>query len=670
MENIVYKRIDQLREEIKKYNEAYYNQDKSLIEDSKYDELYKELKKLESENKEYKPEENITKKVGATPSSKFKEHKHKIRLYSLDNSNSIEELEKWYKRIEKDLGQQKETDIELVSELKIDGLAVALSYKEGKLEIGATRGDGIIGEDITENLLNVTGIPRELPCKINIEVRGEVYMPISSFEKLNEEGLEKKNKEKVFANPRNAASGSLRQLDPKITAKRNLYFFAYTGILTTEEYKKESRINTQKKMLDYLKNLGFNTNPNSKIATNLTKAIEFCNYWENERFKLDYATDGVVIKVNNIEYQNEIGYTSRAPKWATAFKFPPEEVWTKLESIEFSVGKTGAVTPIAIMKPVSLGGTIVKRAGLYNFDEIKRLNLGINDKVLIKKAAEIIPKVIKSEKENDSIEIKLPEVCPSCGTKLVKPINEVNLYCPNIYNCKAQIKGRLEYFVSKEGMDIEGLGPSIIEQLYEKGYVKTFSDIYKLTKEKLMTLDLIKEKSAQNILNGIEKSKNPSLNKFITSLGIRHTGKETAQLITGELESLERIKKATKKELNSIIGIGEIIAENIYEYFHDKRNLEELKKLEDLGVKIKEIDKKKISENLKDKTFVLTGSLTFPRGFYEEKIKLNGGKITNTVSKNTSYLVVGNNPGSKFDKAKNLHVTILNEEELLKLIKE
>ena len=651
--NQVYHKIDKLRNQIKKYNEAYYQKDSPLVDDATFDKLYRELKELEEKYPDYKPEEKLTNKVSGERSKKFKEHKHTYRLYSLDNSNNLEELRKWVEKTVKDLGETRK--VSFVAELKIDGLACALTYKNGQLEIGSTRGDGFVGEDITKNLLTITDIPHKLPQPLDIDVRGEVYMPISSFEKLNEQ--QTLNNEKLFANPRNAASGSLRQLNSEITKKRNLKFFSYAAIIESQ-----NDIKTHYETLDLLQTLGFSVNNNKKLCKNVEEIIEFCNFWENERFKLDYATDGIVIKVNELNFEEDLGYTSRAPKWATAYKFPPEKVWTKLVDVEYNIGKTGAITPVAIMQPVSLGGTIVKRASLHNFDEIKRLDLAIGDKVLVKKAAEIIPKVVEAKHTDDMKPIKLPQKCPSCDSLLNKPENEVNFYCSNIL-CPSQIVAKLEFFASKSGMDIDGMGSQIVRQLYNLGFIKTFDDFYKLEYDDFLKLNLVKEKTATNLLNAINKSKNTTLAKFLTALSIKHVGKETALLISNDFNTLDKLENATFEQLAQIQGIGDKIAKSVYEWFKNEHNLNIVKNMLQLGVTFEEINNAQMSDKFKDKTFVITGTLSQKRSYYEEKIKQNGGKVSSQVSKNTSYVLCGENPGSKYDKALNLHVIILNEDE-------
>lgn len=654
-------RIEELKAEITKHNKAYYEQDAPTISDFEYDKLFRELKKLEELYPEYATADSPTQKVGSNVSDKFKEIKHKYRLYSLDNSNNFEDLKRWYERIQKEYPNE---TIKAVSELKIDGLACALSYKNGVLTTGATRGDGIVGEVITDNIKQIKNIPQKLTDSINIEVRGEVYMPVTSFEKLNEKQRENGNKE--FANPRNAAAGSLRQDNAEITGKRDLRFFAYAAVFPDGDSPE-----THYEILQLLKKEGFTVNENAKLHNNIASIEEYCKYWEFERQKLDYATDGIVVKLNDVSKQNELGYTARAPKWATAFKFPPEEIETELLDIELSVGKTGALTPVAILTPVQLAGTIVKRASLHNFDEIERLHINIGDKVVIKKAAEIIPKVIKkANPDSDNGIYPTPTNCPCCNAPLIKPEGEVVLYCSNSKSCPAQIKGKIEFWCSKDGMDIDGLGEAIVDDAVDKGIIKDIADIYNLKEEDLMKLDLIKEKSAQNLLKSISDSKNRPLKRFLTSLSIKLVGKETAELIANEYLTLDKVKQATKESLTEIDGIGDKVAESVVDFFKDEDNKKLLEKLYNFGVIPQSADSEKVSDKFKNMTFVITGTLSKPRSDYEAIIKSMGGKVSSSVSKKTSYVLCGENPGSKFDKATALGVIIIDENSFKDMVNE
>lgn len=658
---MVIDRINFLKDEINKANYKYYVEDNPSISDYEYDKMFAELKKLESENPLFVTPDSPTQRVGSI-SEKFFPYKHKYRLYSLDNTYDYEDLElDWYKKIVKEYGEQ-----ELVCELKIDGLAMALTYENGIFVRGVTRGDGITGEDITNNLKTVKAIPLKLFEPVSVEVRGEVYMPKEAFEKLNKENLAKG--EKLFANPRNAAAGSIRQLDSKITAQRDLSMFCYTAIFTggVKDVPK-----THFESLKYLKKLGFKVNPNIRLCKNVKEAIEYCKEWDEKRFSLDYATDGVVIKVNDTLVQQEMGFTSRAPKWATAFKFPPEEVTTKLLAIEESVGKTGAITPVAILEPVQLGGSTVARASLHNFDEVGRLDVRIGDRVYIKKAAEIIPKVVKvieDETHYNLPEYTPPEFCPSCHSKLTTHEDEVNLYCDNP-DCHAKRCAKIEYWVSKDAMDIDKIGPSIIEQLYTKGFAKTPVDLYKLTIQDFMQLDMVKEKSAFNMYTAIQESKNRPLARLLTAFTIRNVGKETAGVLANEFETLENLQNASVEELSKVEGVGEIIAQDIYNFFRKSETIQMLAELKELGIEPAP-PAQNVSDKFKGQTFVLTGTLqNMTRDEASEIIKQMGGKTSSSVSKNTSFVIAGEKAGSKLDKAEKLGVIILTEDDFLNMIK-
>ena len=635
------------------------------MSDIEYDNLFKELETLEREYPEYKLSDSPTVKVGSTGAKKFAQIKHKVRLYSLDNTYSYDDLALWYERLKKNYSL--DNDPKLVCELKIDGLAISLTYKDSEFSFGATRGDGITGENITNNLRTIKAIPQKLPEKLaELEVRGEVFMPKSSFDRLNQ--LQRENNGKLFANPRNAAAGSLRQLDAQITKSRDLSMFAYYGRLDSNE----QNIDSHSKMLEFLSSQGFNVNPEYKVCNNIQEAIDYCKYWDKKRQELDYATDGVVIKIDSFILQNELGFTSRAPRWATAFKFPPEEMSTIVEDIEINVGRSGAVTPVARLEPVYISGSTVQRATLHNFDEIKRLNINIGDRVLIKKAAEIIPKVIcvtqhATDKKSSFVK---PEYCPSCGTKLVEQEGEVNLYCPNHLGCPSQIKGRIEYWVSKDCMDIDGVGDSIVAQLVDRGMVTTPADLYRLTVDDFLKLDLIAEKSAQNLYDEISSSKNPTLARFINSLGIRHVGKETSELLARRFLSLENLKNASFEEIQKIDGIGDKIAISILDFFSNSFNNELLQNLKLYGVIPQEMQVNVGSDKFKGLTFVITGTLSDTRDVFADIIKQNGGKVSSSVSKKTSYVLAGDNPGSKLTKAESLGVKIINENEFNQLIGE
>jgi len=663
-------KIKELRDKINYHNYLYYAKDLPEIPDSEYDRLFNELKELEYLYPEFITSDSPTQRVGEVPSEKFEQVKHKYRLFSLDNAYSQEDLTDWYNRVQKAFPN--EENIELFCELKIDGLAISLSYENGLFTRGATRGDGKTGEDITVNLKTIKSIPLKLysgevaEIPEFIEARGEVFMPVSSFEKLNEK--RRQTGEQEFANPRNAGSGSVRQLDSQITGERDLDIFIYAGII-----EGNSNPPTHKDTLEFFKKLGFKTNPQSRLCKNIDEVVGFCKEWQEKRFELDYATDGVVIKVNDIHKQDELGFTSRAPRWAIAYKFPPEEALTTLLDIEINTGRTGAITPVAILQPVKLAGTTVSRASLHNIDEIERLDARIGDKVWVKKAAEIIPKIIGvdvSQRWALSQPFKYPENCPSCGVKLERKEGEVITYCPNLAGCKAQLQGWLEYWVSRGAMDIDGVGDSLVAQFIEKGLVKDPADLYALTTEDILSLDRMAEKSAQNIINAINSSKIRPLSGLINALGIKYVGKETAEILSNNFNSIEQLKSASVEELSSIEGVGEKTAQSIVKYFENQNVLSMLKKLENFGVKLEEEKQKPVGKQpLAGQIFVLTGTLeAMDRNKAADVIKSLGGKVTGSVSVKTSYVVVGENPGSKYEKALKLNVTILNENEFLKLI--
>lgn len=653
-------RINFLKDEINKHNYLYYVEDNPVISDYEYDKLFAELKMLEMKYPELKTPDSPTQRVGSI-SEKFLPYKHKYRLYSLDNTYNYDDLVVWYEKLSKNFKDQ----VELVCELKIDGLAIALTYEKGIFTTGVTRGDGVTGENITTNLKTVKAIPLKLFEDVDVEVRGEIYMPKTSFEKLNEESLLKG--EKLFANPRNAAAGSIRQLDSTITAQRDLSIFVYNSSFENLPNPPATHYDS----MMYLKKLGFRVNPNIRLCKNIEEAIEYCKEWDTKRFELDYATDGVVIKVNKLTYQEELGYTARAPKWATAFKFPPEEATTKLLDIELNVGKTGAVTPVAILKSVNLAGSTVARASLHNFDEVKRLDIRIGDDVVIKKAAEIIPKVIRvvdNENHFNLPEYEIPKTCPVCGARLETRPDEVNLYCSNP-DCPELLKSKLEFWVSSDAMDIDKIGPGIIEQLFAKGLVRTPLDLYKLKKEDFFKLDNVKDKSASNMYLSIQNSKKQPLSRFLTALTIKHVGKETAEIIANEFKTLDRLYHADSFELVEIPGIGLKTAIEVREFFNKPKNIELMEEFKALGVNpVQEVER--ISDVLKGKTLVLTGTLrNMTRDEAQELIKSMGGKPSSSVSKNTSYVIAGENPGSKLDKAQDLGVIILTEDEFLEMIK-
>ena len=654
---MIEKRIDELIKILNKANYEYYNLDNPSITDQEYDNYMDELIKLETNHPELVREDSPTVNVGTKVISEFEKVTHEVPMMSLGDIFNFEELEEFDKRVKKVVQFPK-----YVCELKIDGLSVSLLYKNGKLVRAATRGDGVVGEDITHNVKTIKNVPLSLPEDIDIEVRGEIYMPISSFEKLNEERIKKGERE--FANPRNAAAGSVRQLDSKIAKERNLATFMY-HIPEPDKYN----LKTQEESLEFMKKLTFTVNPNIVCVNSIDKVIKFI---ENiKRDSLPYDIDGVVIKVNNYYDQRKLGNTAKVPKWAIAYKFPAVEVLTKLKDIEFCVGRTGKITPRADLDPVRLAGSVVRSATLNNQDYIKEKDIMIGDVVSIRKAGDVIPEVVEVKKERrtgEEVPFKMIDTCPKCGSILVKKENEVAYFCIN-KNCPARCIEGLIHYSSRDAMNIEGFGERIVEDFYNEGYLNTISDYYRLKdkKEELMELEGFGEKSINNLLDNIENTKSNSLEKFLFGLGIKHVGKKTSKILCEAYKDLDKLMNAKKEDLANIKDIGDIIAESIISYFSDEKNIKLINELKEYGVNIKYLEKEKnINELFKDKTFVLTGSLTsMTRDEGKELIERLGGKNTGSVSKKTDVVIVGDSPGSKYDKAKELGITIWNEEEFI-----
>jgi DNA ligase (NAD+) len=664
----IIKKIEEIREKIRYHNYRYYVLDDPIISDTEYDQLMKELAEWETKYPQYINSSSPTQRVGIEPVSRFTTVKHITPMLSLANSFTIEELRAFDQRIKKLIPQQKS---EYVVELKIDGLAVALVYEDGIFIRGATRGDGTTGEEITSNLRTVKAIPLKLfgeDIFPHFEVYGEVYMKKSDFKKLNEKRM--KDGDNLFANPRNAAAGSVRQLDPRITAQRHLDTFIYRAT-----FPEGNKFNTHMEVLNYLKKVGFKVNPHIKLCQDIEEAINYCQKWIEKKEELDYEIDGMVVKVNLLGMREELGSTTRSPRWAIAYKFPAQQVTTKVLDIIVQVGRTGALTPVAILNPVRISGSVVKRATLHNEDEIRRKDLRIGDIVLIQKAGEVIPevvKVIKEKRTGKETKFVMPTQCPVCGAKVFRPEGEVVSRC-NSLACPAQIKERIRHFASRDAMDIEGLGPAIIDQLVEKDLIKDISDLYFLKRDDLISLERVADKSADNLLDAIEKSKKKSLANLIYGLGIRYVGVHTSEVITRYYPTLDKFKKANLEELIKINEIGPKIAESIILFFKERENLAIIEKLRSAGLNFSQ-EKEKIREEkgvqiLAGKQFVLTGTLKdFTRTQAKEIISELGGRVTGSVSKKTDYVVAGEDPGSKYQKAQELDVTIINEEEFKKLI--
>ncbi len=660
------KEIERLREEIRYHDYRYYVLNNPVISDYEYDQLVKKLEKLEKEYPELITPDSPTQRVGEAYTGEFPPVEHRIKMLSLENTYSEDELKDFDRKVKKFLGSDEE--VEYAVELKIDGVAVSLEYRKGKFFRGSTRGNGIVGDEITNNLRAIKSIPLKLLTDekelFDIEVRGEVFMPRPSFEKLNKE--REKRGEPLFANPRNASAGSLKNLDPRIVEKRGLDIFVHTIAEIPKKYK------THFEALSKLREIGFKISPFIKVVRGIEKAFPLIDEWQEKKKELDFDIDGMVLKVNSFELQRKLGYTEKAPRWAIAYKFPAEQRVTKIINIEVNIGRTGTATPVAILEPVFLSGTTVSRATLHNLDEIERKDIRIGDWVMVEKAGEIIPQVVKVVKEKRNGKEKkfvMPKDCPVCGAKLVREEGEVAYRCINV-SCPAQVKGRIIHFASRNAMDIEGMGDVLVDVLVNRGLLKDYGDIYYLNRTDLIKLERMGEKSVDNLMNAIEDSKNRPLERLIYGLGIRHVGIHNARIISNIFHSIDSIRKASYEELASIDDIGPVRARSIVEFFNEKSNVNVLDKLRKAGVKIEE----KVKEGAKPlagKKFVFTGALsTMTREEAQDLVISLGGSVSNSVSKKTDYTVVGENPGSKYDKAKSLGVKTISEKEFLKLIQD
>jgi DNA ligase (NAD+) len=655
-------RILELRELLEKYNYEYHVLDKPSVPDAEYDQLMKELIELENNHPELHDEHSPTSRVGGAVLDFFEKVEHTVPMLSLGNAFNDQDLRDFDRRVRDGVGD----NVTYVAELKIDGLAVSLLYEDGRFIRGATRGDGTIGEDITNNLKTIRSIPFRLKDPVRLEVRGEAFMPKKSFQKLNahreEEGQE------LFANPRNAAAGSLRQLDPKIAASRNLDIFVY-GVGKLEGHS----VDSHDESLTYLSHLGFKTNPEWKKCDNIDEVIEYVNGWQEKRPDLPYEIDGIVIKVNSLYQQEELGFTAKNPRWAIAYKFPAEEVVTKLEGIELNVGRTGVVTPTALLQPVLVAGTTVKRASLHNEDLIREKDIKIGDYVVVKKAGDIIPEVVNvitERRTGDETDFNMPTECPECESKLERLDGEVALRCINP-QCPAQIREGFIHFVSRNAMNIDGLGEKVVAQLFKEKLIDNVADLYKLEREKLLELERMGEKSADNLLAAIEKSKENSLERLLFGLGIRHVGAKAAKTIAQRFETIETLMAATKEELLEVEEIGEKMADSIQLYFSKPEVTELMEELQSLGVNMtykgpKLIKVEDLDTPFAGKTVVLTGKLSIlTRNDAKEKLERLGAKVTGSVSKNTDMLIAGEDAGSKLDKAKKLGIDIWDEQQLV-----
>ena len=661
------KRIEELRKLIRHHNYLYYVLNKPEISDAQYDKLMNELKELESKFPELITPDSPTQRVGAPPAEQFETVKHVRPMLSLDTAMEKEEIKKFDERVKRELGI---SDVEYVAEPKLDGLSVELIYEHGKLVMGSTRGDGINGENVTENIKTIRAVPlvlrsEEIPVPDVLAVRGEVIMHIDDFEELNKKLIEKG--EQPMANPRNGAAGSLRRLDPRETAERPLDIFFYE-IMDIRGY---DGINTQWKALQSLKKWGLKVNPLVRKCREIEEAIEYHEEMAEKRDRLSYEIDGIVIKVNRFDYQEKLGAKSRSPRWAIAYKFPPREEVTEIVDIVVQVGRTGTLTPVALLKPVDVKGVTVSRATLHNQDFIDQMDIRIGDTVKVARAGDVIPEVVavlKEKRTGREKKFHIPDKCPVCGSDVVK--DGAFYRCTGGLSCPAQLKRAITHFASKGAMDIEGLGGKTVDMMVDSGLIKGVSDLYFIKKEDLLKLPRFAEKSADNLLNAIEESKNRSLARFIYALGIPNVGEHVARLLAKKFGSLENLMKASREDLLSIYEIGPEIAENVVAFFREKHNLKEIERMRQAGVRATTaVEEKKEGGPLHGKTFVFTGALqNFSRDEAKAIVEELGGRASSSVSKSTDYVVVGENPGSKYEKAKKLGVKIITEEEFMEMV--
>ncbi|SHH26568.1 DNA ligase (NAD+) [Tepidibacter thalassicus DSM 15285] len=649
------KKIDELTEIINYHNHKYYVEDDPEISDYEYDMLMKELIELEEKYPDYKKEDSPTQRVGGKALEKFNQVAHKVPMLSLSNAFSEGDLIDFDRRIKSVITE----NIEYVVEFKIDGLSVKLTYENGIFKLGATRGDGQVGEDVTLNLKTIKSIPIKLKENINVEVRGEVFIAKDKFEQLNayqeEKGLS------LFANPRNAAAGSLRQLDPKITAKRPLDIFVFNL-----EWIQGIEFKSHSESLEYLKSMGFKISPNYKVCKNIDEVIDYIKYWQDNRENLKFDIDGIVVKVNDLEQRRKLGSTAKSPRWAIAYKFPAERKKTKLLDIIVQVGRTGTLTPTAVLTPVKIAGSTVSRATLHNEDYIKQKDIKIGDMVIIQKAGDIIPEVVEvvfDERDGSEIEFNMPSKCPECGEKTVRIKGEAATKCSNI-SCPAQIRRGIIHFVSRDAMNIEGLGESIVTLLLKENLINDVADIYYIKKEDLIPLERMGEKSAQNLINSIEKSKNNDLSRLIFGLGIKYIGNKGAKILANHFKDIYELMNAKEEDLVKLEEFGSVMAQSVVQFFENEKNIKVIEKLKNAGVNLKSLKREdgsvvRIFDGMK---IVLTGTLEkYKRNDVKEIIEKFGGKVTSSVSKSTTFVLAGREAGSKLDKANSLGVKVIDE---------
>jgi DNA ligase (NAD+) len=676
-------RLLELRKVLQRTSYEYYVLDAPTMEDSVYDALYRELQALEAQYPQLITPDSPTQRVGEKPTTQFVSVQHHIPLFSLENAFISNDVKAWQERCQK--GLDKQGFLDSVCELKIDGSAIALTYEHGVLVRGATRGDGTSGEDITPNIKTIRSIPLRLNLDNppdRLEIRGEAFLPIAVFDQINQERSQQN--EALLANPRNAAAGTLRQLDSRLVAKRRLDFFAYTIHLSSPSGRGAGGegnlqnlpdITSQWQALEFLQTIGFRVNPNKQLCKSLQELQDYYDYWATERHKLSYMTDGMVMKLNEFSQQEQLGFTQKTPRWAIAWKYPAEEMPTIIESVTVQVGRTGTLTPVAELRPVLLAGTTVSRATLHNSDRLAELDLHLGDTAIVRKAGEIIPEVVRVLPElrpNGAIRFVMPTHCPECGQPVFKPEDEAATRCINL-ECPAIVRGAIEHWVSRDALDINGIGEKLVRQLVTENHVISVADLYELTSDQLQTLDRMGQKSADKIVTAIAQSKTKPWARVLYGLGIRHVGSVNAQNIADNFPNVELLARSTPEAIASVFGIGEEIAQAIYEWFRKEANQNLIQRLQVSGLKF--IGEKKdsqaiaINPNITGKTFVVTGTLpTLKRDEAKALIQSAGGKVTDSVSKKTNYLVVGVDAGSKLEKAQSLGVQCLSEEELLNLI--
>lgn len=663
-------RIQELTEQLHYHNYRYYIKDDPVVSDAEYDRMLRELQSLEEEYPDLRKPDSPTLRIGASPLEEFGTVRHRRLMMSLANAQNSGEIREFDQQVKRGLDEG--TEVTYVCEPKLDGLAVELVYENGVFVQGSTRGDGATGEDITQNLRTIPTIPlrlREngLPIPDLLEIRGEVYMEGTDFEALNERRIQ--NDEQPFANPRNCAAGSLRQLDPNLTAERNLKIYCYEpGVI--EGYSFE----THWDFLQQIPEWGFRVNPHIVRCDTIDEAVEFYEQWEEQRDELEYEIDGVVVKVNRYEHREQLGVRSRSPRWAIAGKFKARQEITQIEDIEASVGRTGAVTPVAHLKPVNIGGVTVSRATLHNQDEIDKKDIHIGDTVIVQRAGDVIPEVVKvilDERPENTEPYHLPEKCPVCGGNVVRVEDEAVHRCQNL-SCSAQVKGRIKHFASKAAMDIDGLGDKLVDQFFQEDLIQNPADLYRLTKDDLVELERMGEKSAQNLVDSIEASKQTTLARFLYALGIPNVGEHLGRVLEREYSSLGKIQNASAEELELVNEIGPIVAQSISSFFDDEHNTKLINKLLEYGIEIETLQQStETADEFAGKTFVFTGSLNrFIRSEAKQLVESLGARATSSVSSNTDFVVTGDNPGSKADKARDLGITILSEQEFIDILPE